>query len=92
MDAETLHTLLIEVEAEDPIDYADLPFDEHNLRTLACQGVAEQFAADAFVHLAAAQREQVLLAALARLVLENMVLHARILRAAGGSPATIPLT
>ena len=74
--------LLLEIEAEDPIDYADLPFDENALRRLACINVTELLASDAYGGLDEQAREQMVAATITHLVLENMVLNARLLRAA----------
>jgi hypothetical protein len=76
MKPEALLELLAEVEKEDPIDFSGLPFDANDLRQLACLNVTEllngwpQDQSDA--------REMVMAATIARLVLENMVLNARI--------------
>lgn len=80
MTSNELLTLLTEIEAEDPIDYADLPFDEDGLRRLACLNVAELLESDAYSGLPYVEREQVVAATITRLVLENMVLSARLLR------------
>jgi hypothetical protein len=80
MNANTLYALLLEVESEDPIDYADLPFDEENLRKLACLNVVELLDSDAYSGLVDALREQVIAATITKLVLENMVLNARLRR------------
>jgi hypothetical protein len=74
--------LLLEIEAEDPIDYADLPFDENALRRLACINVTELLASDAYSGMDEPAREQMVAATITHLVLENMVLNARLLRAA----------
>lgn len=77
MNPEMLLELLLEVEKEDPIDFSGLPFEEKDLRQLACLNVAELMnswpqdsSADA--------RDMIMAATIARLVLENMVLQARI--------------
>lgn len=80
MTSNDLLGLLLEIEAEDPIDYADLPFDENGLRRLACCNVAELLDSDAYSGLADREREQVVAATITRLVLENLVLNARLLR------------
>ena len=82
MTSNELLGLLLEIEAEDPIDYADLPCDENALRRLACLNVTELLASDAYSGMAAHEREQIVAATITRLVLENMVLNARLLRAA----------
>jgi hypothetical protein len=77
-----LYSLLMEVEAEDPIDFADLPFDENDLRRLACCNVVELLASEAYSGMDEAAREQVMAATMTRLILENLVLNARLLRSA----------
>lgn len=77
---EELLDLLLEIETEDPIDYADLPFDEDVLRQLACVNVAELLESSAYRHLETADRELMAAATIAKLVLENLVLNARLLR------------
>lgn len=69
--------LLLEVEREDPIDFSGLPFDEDDLRQLACLDVAEmmqQIQADN----SAEDSQLVMAATVTRLVLENLVLQARL--------------
>lgn len=77
MKPETLLELLKEVETEDPIDFSGLPFDADDLRRLACLNVSELMNswpqdANGEVH------EMIMAAAIAKLILENMVLQARI--------------
>jgi hypothetical protein len=75
MQAELLLELLKEVEKEDPIDFSGLPFNDEDLRQLACLNVAEflnQLNADE------KSRDTIMATTVTRLVLENMVLHARI--------------
>lgn len=76
MHAEQLYALLEEVEREDPIDYTGLPFDADDLRKLACLNVAEMV--QGWDRIAIADRELIMAATLVRLVLENMVLNARL--------------
>ncbi|WP_229407189.1 MULTISPECIES: hypothetical protein [Methylobacillus] len=69
--------LLLEVEREDPIDFSGLPFDVDDLRRLACLNVVEimqQLRAGN----SAEDGEMVMAATVTRLVLENMVLQARL--------------
>lgn len=76
MKPEQLYELLAEVEKEDPIDYSGLPFDADDLRKLACLNVAEM--AESWGQMPNDDRELIMAATLVRLVLENMVLNARI--------------
>ena len=77
MKPELLIELLLEIEQEDPLDYTGLSFDPDDLRQLACLNVADimnKLATDS------SQEDNALLmaATVARLVLENMVLQARL--------------
>lgn len=81
-----LAELLREIEHQDPIDFGDLPFDEDALRSLVLQDLIEQQAA-----LSAMQADQddlnlVYMLSTAKLVLENLVLNARLLLLSGGKP------
>ncbi|AXE29901.1 hypothetical protein DK842_08370 [Chromobacterium phragmitis] len=81
LNRESLLCLMEDVESEDPIDYADLPFDESNLRELIVDSLLERELVFRAEEPDEAKRMLVYLAATARLTLENMVLHARLLRA-----------
>ncbi|BCM25961.1 hypothetical protein [Methyloradius palustris] len=77
MKPELLLELLKELEKEDPIDFSGLPFDENDLRQLACLNVVEiinQLDDDATEE----DKELLMAVTVAKLVLENMVLHARL--------------
>lgn len=77
MTPETLLELLKEIEKEDPIDFSGLPFEEDDLRSLACLNVLElmnNWPQDAD----AEARDIIMAVTITRLVLENMVLQARI--------------
>lgn len=76
MKPEQLYELLAEVEREDPIDYTGLPFDADDLRKLACLNVAEMV--QGWGQMSHDDRELIMATTLVRLVLENMVLNARI--------------
>lgn len=76
MKPEILLDLLTEVEKEDPIDFSGLPFDADDLRKLACLNVSELMGNSAEARIE--ERELIMAATLVRLVLENMVLNARI--------------
>jgi hypothetical protein len=78
VSTEALVDMLQEVEAEDPIDYADLPFGEQELRRLVMSSLVERH------HLVEAGMSitdihAMYLLSTAKLVLENTVLHARLL-------------
>lgn len=79
LTAEILLTLLEEVEKEDPIEFADLPFDEADLRKLACLNVAEFVQSSDYAGMNVDDRERVMAATMAKLILENLVLNARLL-------------
>ncbi|MYM29070.1 hypothetical protein SAMN05192549_11255 [Duganella sacchari] len=73
-----LELLMQEVEKEDPIDFADLPFKEEELRGLIANHLCEM--ADAMENFSAEDKHLTLLAVAAKLVLENLVLHVQLLR------------
>jgi hypothetical protein len=76
-----LETLMQEVEHEDPIDFADLPFDEKDLRGIVASHLCEM--AGAMESFSETDRQMTLLAVSAKLVLENLVLHVQLLRRNG---------
>jgi hypothetical protein len=76
MKPEVLLELLVEVEKEDPIDFSGLPFDADDLRKLACLNVAEIM--HHWTDQPSEDRELIMAATVVRLVLENLVLNARI--------------
>lgn len=76
MRPEILFELLTEVEKEDPIDFSGLPFDANDLRRLACLNVMEIIGH--WAQEPVEERELIMAATVVRLVLENMVLNARI--------------
>ncbi|KQQ87061.1 hypothetical protein [Massilia sp. Leaf139] len=78
---EDLAALMREVELEDPIDFADLPFAEDELRELVASHLCEMAAA--MENFSTEDRLLTLLAVSAKLVLENMVLHIQLLRRHG---------
>ena len=76
-----LATLMREVERDDPIDFADLPFPEDELRDMVAAHLCDMAAAmDKF---SSEDRILTLLAVSAKLVLENPVLHVQLLRRHG---------
>ena len=70
---EQLATLMREVEQEDPIDFADLPFPEDALRQLVATHLCEMAAS--MENFSTEDRLMTLLAVSAKLVLENLVLR-----------------
>lgn len=78
---EQLAALMHEVEKEDPIDFADLPFPEDELRQLVATHLCEM--AEAMESFSTEDRLMTLLAVSAKLVLENLVLHVQLLRRHG---------
>lgn len=78
---EQLATLMREVELEDPIDFADLPFPEDDLRALVANHLCEMAAS--MESFSTEDRLMTLLAVAAKLVLENLVLHVQLLRRHG---------
>ena len=78
---EQLAALMLEVETEDPIDFADLPFGEDELRQLVASHLCEM--ASAMDNFSTEDRLTTLLAVSAKLVLENLVLHLQLLRRHG---------
>lgn len=79
ISAESLLVLLKEIEKEDPIDFANLPFDEGDLRKLACLNVAEFLQSPDYAVMPVEDRQVVMAASMAKLMLENLVLNARLL-------------
>ncbi|MES2127487.1 MAG: hypothetical protein V4463_09470 [Pseudomonadota bacterium] len=78
---EELAALMHEVEQEDPIDFADLPFHEDELRTLVASHLCDMAAA--MENFSTEDRLTTLLAVSAKLMLENLVLNIQLLRRHG---------
>lgn len=76
-----LAALMLEVEREDPIDFADLPFKEEDLRELVANHLCEMAAA--MENFSTEDKMLTLLAVSAKLVLENLVLNVQLLRRHG---------
>jgi hypothetical protein len=72
-----LQELMKEVEREDPIDFADLPFEDKALRSLIANQVCEMAAK--MENFSEEDKRLTLIAVAAKLVLENLVLHLRLL-------------
>ena len=81
IDPAQLAALMREVEQEDPIDFADLPFNEQELRELVARHLCDMAAA--MDNFSTEDRLLTLLAVSAKLVLENLVLHLQLLRRHG---------
>ena len=76
MKAEQLYELLVEIEREDPMDFSGLPFEADDLRKLACLNVMEMV--QSWGEAALEEKELIMAATMVRLVLENLVLNARL--------------
>lgn len=76
-----LAALMREVEREDPIDFADLPFKDDELRSLVASHLCEMAAA--MEDFSTQDKLMTLLAVSAKLVLENLVLNIQLLRRHG---------
>ncbi|QYY30687.1 MULTISPECIES: hypothetical protein [Cupriavidus] len=83
MTEDILMQLMVEVEKEDPIDYANLPFDDAALRQLACRLIAERSNELEASGMPAEVQLATMWASTAKLVLENLVLNARLLTLQG---------
>ena len=80
-----LADLIREIKVEDPIDYGDLPYDEDELRLLVCSHICD--IAEQSAQLGEENRQTMLLAVTAKLVLENLVLNVRLMQAQGKAHA-----
>lgn len=76
-----LAALMHEVEREDPIDFADLPFKEEELRELVANHLCEMAAQ--IENFSSEDKMLTMLAVSAKLVLENLVLNIQLLRRHG---------
>ena len=76
-----LAALMHEVEREDPIDFADLPFREEELRELVANHLCEMAAS--MDNFSTEDKLLTSLAVSAKLVLENLVLNVQLLRRHG---------
>ncbi|MBR7799706.1 hypothetical protein [Undibacterium fentianense] len=73
-----LQVLMKEVEKDDPIDFADLPFKEDELREIVALHLCE--IAEKMINFSEEDKHLTLLAVAAKLVLENLVLHVQLMR------------
>ena len=78
-----LETLIEEVELEDPIDFADLPFEEDALRELVAERLCSMTAG--MTDFTDEDKILSLMAVAAKLLLENLVLNVQLLRRDGHS-------
>jgi hypothetical protein len=76
VNPEQLYELLIEVEKLDPLNFDGLPFDAEDLRKLVCLNVVELM--EGWAQLALEDKELIMSATMVRLMLENLVLNARV--------------
>jgi hypothetical protein len=76
-----LETLIEEVELEDPIDFADLPFEEAALRELVAERLCNM--TEGMADFTDEDKILSLMAVAAKLLLENLVLHVQLLRRDG---------
>jgi hypothetical protein len=79
VSTETLVDMLREVEADDPIDNADLPLGEQELRRLVMTSLVERHHQVEAGNMSVSDIHALYLLSTAKLVLENTVLHARLL-------------
>jgi hypothetical protein len=75
--------LLEELEQEDPVDYGDLPFGERELRALVLNTLVERHLALQSSGLGSGDINLTYMLSTALLVLENLVLNARLLMLQG---------
>lgn len=87
---EEMYALMLEIEAVDGIDFADLPIDEGHLRKYVLLSVMERENALTASSPDIAERLLIYQLATAKLVLENLVLHARLI-SAQGTPVDLAL-
>jgi hypothetical protein len=83
---EQLAALMQEVEQEDPIDFADLPFPEDDLREVVATHLCEMAAS--MEKFSTEDRLMTLLAVSAKLVLENLCSTSSCCAAMASPPAT----
>jgi hypothetical protein len=82
-----LLTLMRDVESGDPLDFGQLSIDEEEARSLVALSMLKMQAELDTLAISPPERELVLMAAAAHLVLENFLIHVRHLQASGESGA-----
>lgn len=82
-----LLTLMQDVESGDPLDFGALPIDEEEARSLVALSMLKMQAELDTLGISPPERELLLMAAAAHLVLENFLIHFRHLQASGESGA-----
>jgi hypothetical protein len=85
VSANTLVEMLREIETADPIDFGNLPFGEHELRRLVVYSLVERHNQLEGSGMSVGDVHALYLLTAAKLVLENTVLHARLLMLQGQS-------
>ena len=83
---QTVVELMQASELTDPIDFADVPFDEEGLRELATNAVLARYEQMRGEGLSADAINMVFLVSTIHLALENLVLNLRLLSADGSLP------
>jgi hypothetical protein len=86
---ELMQTLLQEIEANNPIDFADLATDENLLRQRCVGHVLRQFVQGHEMGLDPQSAVISLLTTTAHLLLENVTLHARLMQSQSGNPVDV---
>ncbi|SAL01258.1 hypothetical protein [Caballeronia ptereochthonis] len=79
MTISELTGMLVELEREDPVDYGDLPFGEPELRSLVMTALVDKHRKLQASGLNPGDVNLTYMLTTALLVLENLVLHARLL-------------
>ncbi|MGN6390406.1 MAG: hypothetical protein ACTHL1_12935 [Burkholderiaceae bacterium] len=80
IDPRTVEALIREIESEDPIDWGMLGVDEDDAARLIALSVVEHYETQ-LRPMAESDREMVLVASVAKLTLENFVLHLKLAQA-----------
>jgi hypothetical protein len=81
----TLLTLMLDVEDGDPLDFGELSINEAEARRLVALSMLKMQADLDALQISPEERELVLMAAAAHLVLENLLIHVRHLKDDGES-------
>jgi hypothetical protein len=79
MNIETILAVMEEIEKDNPIDFADLPFNENEMRSVVATQLSHYFAELEKEYPESSERELFWVSMLVHQVMENMVLNARLL-------------